>query len=146
LTTTPRPRLTLDDPITGSQQEDTGLSAPPRRPRRAPSPRTDDTTAETPRAEETAETQLVVDVPASDEWRDWSGQNRVASFRLPDELLDELTDRAARLGLPIGQTVIAALTSLLDHDDTTLIGFADRAAQAIVRGKRRNRQQRAAGR
>ena len=70
----------------------------------------------------------------------------MASFRLPDELLDELADRAARLGLPIGQTVIAALTSLLDHDDTTLIGLADRAAQAIVRGKRRSRQQRAAGR
>jgi hypothetical protein len=146
LTTTPRPRLTLDDPLTGPQQQDTGQSAPPRRPRRASSPRTAETTAETPRAEETTDKQPVVDVPASDEWRDWSGRNRVASFRLPDELLDELVDRAARLGLPIGQTVIAALTSLLDHDDTTLIGLADRAAQAIVRGKRRNRQQRAAGR
>lgn len=143
MTTTPRPRLTLDDPLTGPRQEDTGQSAPPRR---ASSPRTTETTAETPRAEETTAKQPVVDVPGSDEWRDWSGRNRVASFRLPDELLDELADRAARLGLPIGQTVISALTSLLDHDDTTLIGLADRAAQAIVRGKRRNRQQRAAGR
>lgn len=141
--TSPRPRLTLDDPLTGSQQpEDTAQSAPSR----GASPPTPDTTAETSRAEEPADKQLLVDVSASDEWRQWSGRNRVASFRLPDELLDEVAERTARLGLPIGQTVIAALASLLDHDDNTLIELADRAAQAIVRGKRRNRQQRAAGR
>lgn len=75
-----------------------------------------------------------------EEWRDWSGPTRVASFRLPDELLEELTNTAARLGLPMGQTVIAALTSLLDEDDDALTAQIDRAAQTLARGKRQARR------
>src|ERR1700736_6603639 len=38
-------------------------------------------------------------------WRTWSGQTRVASYRLPDELLAELTGMSDELQLPIGLVV-----------------------------------------
>jgi hypothetical protein len=152
LTTATRPRLTLDDPLSGSQPDEHSSRQqsplPPAQPSPEPPPAA---TPDIPTAEADTGDQLPNDVPANDvptddEWRQWGGQNRVASFRLPDELLDELGERTARLGLPIGQTVIAALTSLLDHDDSTLIERAERAGQAIARGKRRTRQYRAAAR
>ncbi len=137
-----RPHLTLDDPLStpvatapvATVDPPAPAPAPPvahrRRPRpAAPRPRTDATPKGTP------------STPAG-EWRDWSGASRVASFRLPDEILIELTERTTRLGLPIGQTVLAAITALLDSDDETLLAQIDRAAQALTRGKRRARQQR----
>lgn len=142
-----RPHLTLDDPLstpvatapvatvaTVDPPAPAPAPAPPvaqrRRPRpAAPRPRTD------------ATPQGTTSAPAG-EWRDWSGASRVASFRLPDEILIELTERTTRLGLPIGQTVLAAITALLDSDDETLLAQIDRAAQALTRGKRRARQQR----
>ena len=141
---TARPHLTLDDPLstpvatapvaTALWRVDPPAPAAPvvqrRRPRpAAPRPRTNGT----PQGSTSA---------SAGEWRDWSGASRVASFRLPDEILIELTERTTRLGLPIGQTVLAAITALLDSDDDTLLAQIDRAAQALTRGKRRARQQR----
>ncbi len=136
---TARPHLTLDDPLsTPVATAPVATTDPPapaapvaqrRRPRpAAPRPRTD-----APQGSTSA---------SAGEWRDWSGASRVASFRLPDEILIELTERTTRLGLPIGQTVLAAITALLDSDDDTLLAQIDRAAQALTRGKRRARQQR----
>lgn len=138
MSTTSHPRLTLDDPLSGAQRERSAETLPrPTSPQRPPT-----SIAKTPHKHESAaEVPAVIPAPSEGEdWRDWSGRNRVASFRFPDELLDELAKATARLGLPIGQTVIAGITSLLDHDDGVITAQVDRVAQAITRGKRRARR------
>ncbi len=128
--------LTLDDPLAG------GSSSRP-------------VVAESPEAIPALTSRQAIRKPASDsgpaaarpatkEWRDWTGGTRVTSFRLPDELLDELAGTTDRLGLPIGQTIVAALTSLLDEDDATVIDRVDRAAQTLRRGKRAAQRRQAA--
>lgn len=69
-------------------------------------------------------------------WRQWAGGTRVASYRLPDELLEELDDRARRLGVPIGMTVAAGLLQLFDHDDETIVRLVERTEDARVLGRR----------
>jgi hypothetical protein len=73
-------------------------------------------------------------------WRHWTGGTRVASYRLPDELLEELDARARRLGVPIGMTVAAGLLQLFDQDDETIIGLVERAEDARVFGRRAARR------
>jgi hypothetical protein len=73
-------------------------------------------------------------------WRHWAGGTRVASYRLPDELLEELDARARRLGVPIGMTVAAGLLQLFDQDDETIIGLVERAEDARVLGRRAARR------
>jgi hypothetical protein len=73
-------------------------------------------------------------------WRAWSGASRVASFRLPDELLDELDMRANGLGVPLGMTVTAALLHLFDHDDETVLRLVDQAEATRDRARRQARR------
>jgi hypothetical protein len=69
-------------------------------------------------------------------WRAWSGRSRVASYRLPDELLDELARMAEEHTLPVGLLVTAAITHLLDQDLPTIIALVDGAEDARVEGRR----------
>jgi len=129
-----RPRLVLDDPLDGRQ----------------PTPRPDaEREAEPARRQPRASAKLRPAVPPTPkpapissesdqpkEWRDWAGPKRVASFRLPDELLDEVNAASEELGIPIGHLVIAGITSLLDQPADEITALADRTAQTLVRGKR----------
>jgi hypothetical protein len=69
-------------------------------------------------------------------WRAWHGPTRVASYRLPDELLGELTHFADAHGLPVGLLVCAAITHLLDQDLQTITALVDRAEDARFQGRR----------
>ena len=60
----------------------------------------------------------------------------MASFRLPDELLDELDTRAGELGVPLGMTVAAGLLHLFDQDDETVLEVVDRAEATRDRARR----------
>ncbi|MBV9000889.1 MAG: hypothetical protein JO304_17640 [Solirubrobacterales bacterium] len=73
-------------------------------------------------------------------WRAWSGITGVGSFRLPHELLVELSDTARRLGLPIGMIVTAAITQLLDHPPEQIAELVDRADDARIHGRRNARR------
>jgi hypothetical protein len=73
-------------------------------------------------------------------WRAWSGRSRVASYRLPDELLDELGQVAEQHRLPVGLLVTAAITHLLDHDLPTITALVDRAEEARIQGRRTTRR------
>jgi hypothetical protein len=73
-------------------------------------------------------------------WRTWGGLTRVASYRLPDELLAELADTAAELQLPIGLLVTAAIAHLLDEPAVTIEALVDRADDARIQGRRASRR------
>lgn len=73
-------------------------------------------------------------------WRAWSGITGVGSFRLPHELLVELSDTARRLGLPIGMVVTAAITQLLDQPPEQIAALVDRADDARIHGRRNTRR------
>jgi hypothetical protein len=73
-------------------------------------------------------------------WRSWSGRSRVASYRLPDELLDELAAVADEHRLPVGLLVAAAITHLLDHDLPTITALVDQADDARIHGRRNSRR------
>jgi hypothetical protein len=75
-------------------------------------------------------------------WRSWSGATRVASYRLPDELLIELAASADELRLQVGLMVTAAITHLLDQPDTVIGELVDRADDARIRGRRATRGRR----
>ena len=64
----------------------------------------------------------------------------MASFRLPDELLDELDTRAGELGVPLGMTVAAGLLHLFDQDDETVLELVDRAEATRDRARREARR------
>jgi hypothetical protein len=64
----------------------------------------------------------------------------VASYRLPDELLDELAHTAQEHRLPVGLLVTAAITHLLDHDPSTITALVDRAEDARIHGRRHTRR------
>jgi hypothetical protein len=74
-------------------------------------------------------------------WREWSGLTGVGSFRLPHELLTELSDTARELGLPVGLIVTAAVTQLLDQPAEQIAALVDRADDARIQGRRRARRQ-----
>jgi hypothetical protein len=73
-------------------------------------------------------------------WRAWSGITGVGSFRLPHELLVELSDTARKLGLPIGMIVTAAITQLLDQPPEQIAELVDRADDARIHGRRNARR------
>ena len=75
-------------------------------------------------------------------WRSWGRTTRTASYRLPDELLTELDDRARALGLPIGMTVAAGVLQLLDQDDAAVVAAVERAEDARLQGQRQARRDR----
>jgi hypothetical protein len=73
-------------------------------------------------------------------WRVWSGVTGVGSFRLPHELLIELSDTAREHGLAIGMIVTAAITQLLDQPPEHIAELVDRADDARIHGRRRSRR------
>jgi hypothetical protein len=73
-------------------------------------------------------------------WREWSAITGVGSFRLPHELLVELSDTARELGLPIGMIVTAAITQLLDQAPEKIAALVDRADDARIHGRRTARR------
>ncbi len=66
--------------------------------------------------------------------------SRVASYRLPDELLEELTARAAALQLPVGLIVSAALAHIVDAPGEVIETLVDRADDARITGCREARR------
>jgi hypothetical protein len=60
----------------------------------------------------------------------------VGSFRLPQELLEELGDTARDLQLPVGLIVTAAITQLLDLPPDTIVALVDRADDARIQARR----------
>ena len=150
MSSTARPRLAIDDPLAPRSEE-----------RRDESARVDEVTsgggAEEEPIREGAERKPVPSTPAAapgsrhaDEpettetglWREWGGGSRVASYRLPDELLDELDERTRPLGLPIGLTVAAAMLELLDRDDAAITDLVDRVDDARHHARRAARRRR----
>ena len=91
-------------------------------------------------AQEQSRQIRAVATDAGETWRAWSGASRVASFRLPDELLDELDARAGGLGVPLGMTVAAGLLHLFDQDDETVLELVDRAEATRDRARREARR------
>ena len=73
-------------------------------------------------------------------WRSWSGGTRVASYRLPDELLAELASTSAELQLQVGLIVTAAIAHLLDEPDDVIAALVDRADDARIQGRRATRR------
>lgn len=73
-------------------------------------------------------------------WREWSGLTGVGSFRLPHELLAELSDTARGLGLPVGLMATAAITQLLDQPADQIAALVDRADDARIHGRRTSRR------
>lgn len=74
--------------------------------------------------------------PVAGAWRSWSGGTRVASYRLPDELLAELASTSAELQLQVGLIVTAAIAHLLDEPDDVIASLVDRADDARIQGRR----------
>ena len=73
-------------------------------------------------------------------WRAWSGVTEVGSFRLPHELLLELSDTARQHRLPIGLIVTAAITQLLDQPPEHIAQLVDQADDARIHGRRAARR------
>jgi hypothetical protein len=151
-----RPVLELDDPLaprapTAPDASDSDRESMPVAPKAEPRPRARRsrpkpvaTAADRHKARVSPDLSLVGEGSssshASSAWRDWTGASRVASYRLPDELLEELDDRARRLGVPIGMTVAAGLLQLLDQDDEAIVDLVERAEDARVMGRRAARR------
>ncbi len=128
-----RPVLAIDDPLgqpTNTKPNETRSVKTPaatRKPAQPAKPRVSSTRPATP--------------PLKDGlWREWSEHNRVASFRLPTDLLDELAARVQRLGLPLGTTATAALLHLLDEKDTVITELVDRADENRYFSQRKARR------
>jgi hypothetical protein len=158
-----RPVLELDDPLAPrrpavapeapaadttdrSHEQPAGAPKTPtaRRPARRSRPKSISSAADAPDAAISRELSVVGErsspAPSDGAWRSWAGGTRVASYRLPDELLEELDDRARRLGVPIGMTVAAGLLQLFDQDDETIVRLVERAEDARVLGRRAARR------
>jgi hypothetical protein len=80
------------------------------------------------------------DQPDNEVWRAWSGITGVGSFRMPHELLAELSDTARELGLPIGMIVTAAITQLLDQPPDEIATLVDKADDARIQARRTARR------
>jgi hypothetical protein len=67
-------------------------------------------------------------------WRDWERSWETRSYRLPPELVDELTERLWQLRIrDIGVPIAAAITHLLDLDDEEVLTLIERADAAKPR-------------
>lgn len=78
--------------------------------------------------------------PSDRAWREWSGLTGVGSFRLPQELLCELSGTARELRLPVGLIVTAAITQLLDQSPGEIAVLVDKADDARIQGRRQARR------
>lgn len=87
-----------------------------------------------------APTQAETVIETTGAWRAWSGQTRVASYRLPDELLAELASTSTELQLPVGLLVTAAIARLLDEPSAAIAALVDRADDARIEGRRAARR------
>ncbi len=151
--------LQLDDPLGPSQTPPP--HEPPAQPDDAPTPHAtqtaraanDDRAAKptsTPRPGRRAQRTAPGDRRQAAPHSGWGRQRRVArverrrqnvgSFRLPHELLIELSDTARELGLPIGLIVTAAITQLLDQPPEHIAALVDRADDARIHARRRARR------
>jgi hypothetical protein len=150
-----RPVLHLDDPLdtaptrtarrdqaAAAASEPSAAAAPPST-QPEPKPPADPPSRPPRRAHKRAapaERTAAAGERVSTEWRAWSGASRVASFRLPDELLDELEQRAGQLGVPLGMTVATGLLHLFDQDDETVLALVDRAEATRDQARRQARR------
>lgn len=150
-----RTGLTIDDPlspatanddVTSAPRRDDGLTAgssggPPRsmqspKPQRSAAPRLASrqgpraTAASAASEARAAPDRAATRTPANGVWRAWSGQTRVASYRLPNELLAEHASASADLQLPVGLLVTAAIAHFLDKPADAITGLVDRADDA----------------
>jgi hypothetical protein len=67
-------------------------------------------------------------------WRDWQRSWETRSYRLPPELVDELTERLWQLRIrDIGVPIAAAITHMLDLDDDEILALIERADGAKPR-------------
>lgn len=116
--------------------------SPKPRPSPAPRARSERTLGSGPATSATkkAPTQAATAITTNGAWRAWSGQTRVASYRLPDELLAELASTSAELQLPIGLLVTAAIARLLDEPAAAIAALVDRADDARIEGRRAARR------
>lgn len=73
-------------------------------------------------------------------WRSWGRGTRAQTYKLPDQLIEELDARTKALSLPIGMTVSAAVVAALDLGDDELITLVERAEEARERGRRAARR------
>ncbi len=148
--------LTIDDPLSPGTTDERP-AAPERsgerlagsmpRSNSEPSPEQQPTSKEATRSApvtatraRTARTRAATPPPEQGPWRSWAGQTRVASYRLPDELLAELAATSAQLGLPIGLLVTAAVAHLLDKPPDAIAALVDRADDARIQGRRAARR------
>jgi hypothetical protein len=155
--TTRRRGLQLDDPLAATQpaardrtSADPGLHSPPKANGRvqassnaSPLSRLANAPAKpqpASRGEPEPPAQTEARHGATGVWRVWSGVTGVGSFRLPHELLIELSDTAREHGLPIGMIVTAAITQLLDQPPDQIAELVDRADDARIHGRRRSRR------
>jgi hypothetical protein len=136
MTSIRRQALKIDDPL------GPGAMPAPEAPRAAPGKTSRHKAAQppAPRAAGRARGQTQA-APTDGIWRQWSGQTGVGSFRLPHELLAELSDAARELGLPVGLMATAAITQLLDQPADEVAALVDRADDARIQGCRRARRQ-----
>ena len=143
-----RTGLRLDDPLAPAAAESTrppmtsGTAAanPDPRPPLATPPADGKQGRQARRTERAPSTSPESAPPPAGAWRAWSGATRVASYRLPDELLAELATTASDLHLPVGLVVTAAIAHLLDESADTIAGLVDRADDARIQGRRRARR------
>jgi hypothetical protein len=140
-----RPAVTPAPDLGASESNEHAPTAPRPQRRRARRPRPEPVAESSDPHDEPIASELAVvgetsSGRADGAWRHWAGGTRVASYRLPDELLEELDDRARRLSVPIGMTVAAGLLQLFDQDDKTIIGLVERAEDARVLGRRAARR------
>jgi len=91
-------------------------------------------------AARTAAPDSAMTTQAGEPWRSWSGQTRVASYRLPDELLAELAQTADTLHLSVGLIVTAAIAHFLDGSHDAIHEIVDRADDARIAGRRATRR------
>jgi hypothetical protein len=78
-------------------------------------------------------------------WRDWQRSWETRSYRLPPELIEELTERLWELRIrDVGVPIAAAITHLLDLDDDALLALVERADSAKPRRRAAGRPARGA--
>lgn len=138
MTSIRRQALKIDDPLgpSATPAPEAPSAAPGKTTRRKAAPPPTPRAAGRPKRA-SGQTQAA---PTDAVWREWSGLTGVGSFRLPHELLAELSDTARELGLPVGLMATAAITQLLDQPADQIAALVDRADDARIHGRRTSRR------